>query len=174
MEFELNKSVEILQRTPKILRILLGNLPMDLTHQNEGGDSWSAFEILGHLIHGERTDWVPRVKILLGKNETKEFEPFDRFAHLQSSKGKSLNELITQFEKLRLGNIEEVKDLRISINDLELTGIHPELGTVTLKQLFATWVVHDLSHIAQVSRVMAKQYKDEVGPWESYLGILHK
>lgn len=174
MQFELNKSIEILQRSPKILRTLLGNLPTELTHQNEGGDSWSAFDVIGHLIHGEKTDWVPRAKILLGKGEKKKFEPFDRFAHFENSKGKSLNELITEFENLRAQNIEEIKNLRISNEDLDLEGIHPELGTVNLKQLFATWVVHDLEHIAQVTRVMAKQYKDEVGSWVEYLNILKK
>lgn len=172
MEFELNRTIEVLERTPKILESFLKNLSVEWVTENEGENSWSPYDIVGHLIHGEKTDWIKRIKIILDKDETRTFQKFDRFAQFESSKGKLLNELLVEFSQLRSKNIEELKYLNISDNDLNSKGIHPELGTVSLKQLLSTWVVHDLGHISQISRVMAKQYKTEVGPWAEYLGIL--
>jgi DinB superfamily len=172
MEFELNKAIEILKRTPKSLKALLNDLPNDWIYENEGINTWSAFDIVGHLIHGEKTDWIVRCNIILRDNSNKKFAEFDRFAQFENSKNKSLSELLNEFEQLRTKNINELISLNISNKELELEGIHPEFGTISLRQLISTWVVHDLGHISQISRVMAKQYKDEVGPWIEYLGIL--
>ena len=143
---------------------LLLNLSDRWTRPNEGGETWSAFDIVGHLIHGEKTDWIPRAAIILSSNPTKEFEAFDRFAQFEESKGKSLLQLLEEFKLLREKNIQLLLSMEINEEKLSLTGTHPDFGVVTLSQLLATWVVHDLNHIAQVTRVMAKQYKDEVGP----------
>lgn len=173
MQFNLEKSIQILERTPGVLKQLLQGLPEDWTTPNEGPDTWSPYDIVGHLIHGERTDWIPRTKIVLEYGEDKPFEPYDRFAQFEESKGKNLHRLLEEFETLRKANLEELKSLDIGAN-LDKKGKHPELGEVTLSNLLSSWVVHDLGHIAQISRVMAKQYKEEVGVWEQYLGILHK
>lgn len=172
MNFNLEKSFEILERTPAVLNDLLQNISPGWTSVNEGGDSWSVFDILGHLIHGERTDWIPRAEIILSGGINKTFEPFDRFAQFENSKGKSLQQLLDEFEILREFNIGNLRSKNISVDDLQRKGVHPAFGEVSLSQLLATWVVHDLNHIAQVTRVMAKQYKEEVGPWVEYLKIL--
>ena len=172
MDFELDKAIEILERTPKVLSEMLSGLSEEWTSQNEGENTWSVFDVVGHLIHGEHTDWIPRTKLILSNNEVKTFIPFDRFAQFQDSRGKTLTELLSTFKLLRHQNIISLKSFSISDRDLSKTGIHPEFGTVTLKQLLATWVAHDLGHIAQISRVMAKQYKEEAGPWTQYLKIL--
>ncbi|HEX5168048.1 MAG TPA: DinB family protein, partial [Cyclobacteriaceae bacterium] len=148
------------------------NISSDWTAPNEGGQSWSAYDIVGHLIHGEKTDWIPRTEIILSDKQEKAFEPFDRFAQFEASKGKSLNQLLDEFRMLRKKNVEYLRSKNITKMDLEKKGIHPAFGEVTLSQLLSTWVVHDLNHISQVSRVMAKQYKEEVGPWIEYLRIL--
>lgn len=172
MRFELSNATDLLSRTPGVLSLLLKDLPREWTRGNEGGDTWSAFDVLGHLIHGERTDWIPRAKIILGENEDRAFEPFDRFAQFRESEGKSLRELLATFEELRTANLRELRSMAPGPEDLERKGTHPELGTVTLSELIATWVVHDLDHVAQVSRVLAKQYADDVGPWQAYIGVL--
>lgn len=172
MKFELAKSIEILERTPVVLETMLKGLSGEWIMQNEGPDTWSPFDIIGHLIHGEKTDWIPRMEIILSDKANKQFEPFDRFAQFQSSKGKSIGQLLDEFASLRSANIKKLKSKNLSESDLLKTGIHPAFGEVTLGQLLSTWVVHDLNHIAQVSRVMAKQYKDEVGPWIEYLRVL--
>lgn len=172
MKFDLEKSISLLERTPKVLRVLLKDLSSDWTLQNEGINTWSPFDILGHLIHGENTDWIIRSEIILNDYPDKTFVAFNRVAHFKNSQGKTLNELLDEFEKLRIVNINKLKSMNISEEKLHLTGIHPEFGNVTLKQLLATWVTHDLGHITQISRVLAKQYKGEVGPWIQYLGIL--
>lgn len=172
MEFELNKAIEILKRTPKSLKVLLNDLSNDWVYENEGINTWNPFDIVGHLIHGEKTDWIVRCNIILRNNSNNKFAEFDRFAQFENSKGKSLTELLNEFEQLRTKNIKELNSLNISNKELNLKGIHPEFGTINLRQLISTWVVHDLGHISQISRVMAKQYKDEVGPWIAYLGIL--
>jgi len=157
-----------------VLKVFLSNLPADWTHRNEGGDTWSPYDVLGHLIHGEKTDWIVRAEIILNDSANKEFKSFDRYAQFRNSKRKKLEQLLSEFEKLRAENLSKLKAMNISTADLSRKGIHPQLGIVTLKQLLSTWVTHDLTHIAQISRVMAKQYKDEVGPWVEYIGILNK
>lgn len=141
--------------------------------ENEGENTWSPFDVLGHLVHGEKTDWIPRISIILSDAEDKTFEPYDRFAQFEMSKEKTLKELLIDFETLRKDNINYLKTRNLSEKKLALVGNHPELGPVTISQLLAAWVVHDLGHIAQVSRVMAKQYEEEVGPWPKYLTILN-
>ena len=174
MNFNINKSVEILERTPIVLESMLSELSSSWIKTNEGENTWSPYDILGHLIFGEKTDWIVRIKIILSKPENKMFEPFDRFAQLKEKQDKNISELIAEFKNLRKNNLTELRSLNITNTDFELKGIHPELGEVTLEQLISTWVVHDLGHIAQISRVMAKQYKINVGPWNAYLGILSK
>src|SRR5690606_17588041 len=174
MEFKLDKALEILENTPSVLQALLANLSEDWYRANEGGDSWSAYDIAGHLVHGEKTDWITRAKIILSDATHKKFEPFDRFAQFQDSQGKTLEELILTFKMLRRDNLDFLKSLHLSEEDLQKTGIHPAFGTVTLEQLLSTWVAHDLSHIAQIARVMAKQYKEATGPWLAYLPLLTK
>ncbi len=174
MEYSIDKVLEILERTPHILNTYLGNLSDEWIFCNEGDETWSAFDIVGHLIHGEKTDWIPRLKIVLSNSKNKTFEPYDRFAQFEESKEKTMIQLLDEFSKLRNQNIEFLKSLKISEADFNKNAIHPSLGEVTLKNLLATWVTHDLGHIAQMSRVMAKQYKDEVGPWVEYISILNK
>ena len=172
MKFDVEKSLEILERTPDVLITMLQGISADWTSVNEGGESWSVYDIIGHLIHGEKTDWVPRTDIILSEETDKNFTPFDRFAQFEDSRGKTLGRLLQEFKMLRERNIEQLRSKNITGEDLAQTGIHPAFGEVTLKQLLSTWVVHDLNHIAQISRVMANQYKEEVGPWTVYLKIL--
>jgi hypothetical protein len=172
MEFQLDNAIEILARTPGTLRALLKNIPEVWAQCNEGPDTWSAYDVIGHLIHGERTDWIPRARIILTEGEAHPFEPFDRFAMFQESLGKTLNELLDTFEILRAESLLTLKSFQLSMGDLKETGVHPDFGLVTLEQLLATWVVHDLSHIAQIAEVMARQYREEVGPWRAYLPVV--
>ena len=171
MKFNLELSISILERTPAVLDAWLRGLPEAWIHANEGEGTWSAYDVVGHLIHGERTDWIPRLRIILEHGEGRTFEPFDRFAQMEEEK-KSIEELLAEFRALRLENIKELKALDINNETLQWKGIHPALGEANLKELLSTWTVHDLGHIAQISRVMAKQYQTEVGPWKAYLGIL--
>lgn len=172
MEFQLNDAISILSRTPETLNRLLSDLPDSWVLANEGANTWSAFDVLGHLIHGEETDWVPRAKIILEHGESRAFEPFDRFAQFEKSKGKSTIELLNEFQSLRKRNIAIVEQMNITPDQLARRGTHPELGSVSLGELLATWVVHDLSHVAQAARAMCKQYSEAVGPWKQYLPIL--
>ncbi len=172
MKFDVGKALEILERTPVVLDSMLQGISEDWTSVNEGGDTWSVFDILGHLIHGEKTDWIPRAEIILSENRDKTFRPFDRFAQFEDSRGKSLAQLLEEFKTLRESNVEKLRSKNLTDETLHEKGIHPAFGQVTLSQLLSTWVVHDLNHIAQIARVMAKQYKDEVGPWTAYLRIL--
>jgi hypothetical protein len=172
MNFNLEKSLEILDRTPSVLNALLKDISMEWTSANEGGESWSVYDIIGHLIHGERTDWMVRAEIILSDRPDKTFEPFDRFAQFEKSKGKTLEQLLDEFEILREFNLGNLRSKNISMDELERKGIHPVFGEVSLSQLLAAWVVHDLNHIAQISRVMAKQYKSAAGPWVEYLRVL--
>lgn len=174
MEYSFNKAIEILERTPEVLQALLMGLSEDWTHNNEGENTWSPFDVIGHLIHGEQTDWLERTLIILSNSENKTFKSFDRFAQFEISKGKTLAQLLNQFSELRNENLKKFKALNLTEDQLPLKGMHPELGEVTLKQLLACWVTHDLGHIAQITRVMAKQYKDEVGPWQAYIPILNR
>ncbi|HEV2705821.1 MAG TPA: DinB family protein [Pyrinomonadaceae bacterium] len=174
MEFQLEQAREILKRTPATLNSLLGQLPDEWVLSDEGADSWSPFDVLGHLIHGEQTDWIPRAKIILNDGEGRPFEPFDRFAMFEQSKGQSVGELLATFERLRGESLKELEEMNLTPEMLDKRGMHPELGVVTLGQLLATWVVHDLGHVGQIVRVMAKQYDEAVGPWRAYLSILNR
>jgi hypothetical protein len=155
-----------------VLQAMLADLPDAWVKGNEGPDTWSPYDIVGHLIHGERTDWIPRTEILLAHGQAQPFTPFDRFAQFEASRGKTLHELLELFADLRAGNLMRLESLRLTPDDLERRGQHPELGPVTLLELLATWVAHDLSHIGQVARVMGRQYTDAVGPWRAYLPML--
>ncbi|MEQ8470296.1 MAG: DinB family protein [Marinoscillum sp.] len=172
MTYHLDQSIEILKRTPDTLNQMLRGLSDKWIYQNEGTGTWSPFDVVGHLIHGEKTDWIPRMMKILHDNN-KEFVPFDRFAQYEISRGKSLNQLLDEFSLLRIGNIRELENQNISEDDLMKTGRHPNFGEVSLAQLLSCWTVHDLNHISQISRVMAKQYKEAVGPWVEFLKILH-
>jgi uncharacterized damage-inducible protein DinB len=155
-----------------VLHAWLWDLPGVWITSNEGPDTWSPYDIVGHLIHGERTDWIPRAELLLAYGESRPFTPFDRFAQFKDSRGKSLRELLDTFTELRAQNLARLESLRLTPADLERRGRHPELGPVTLGQLLATWVAHDLNHIGQIARVMGRQYTDAVGPWLAYLPLL--
>jgi len=172
MDFSLLKSIDVLERTPVVIKDLLENISDDWSISNEGGETWSPYDIVGHLIHGDSTDWMNRVEIILSDGNGKNFKSFDRFAQFKESKGKTLNILLHEFAMLRKNNLDKLKSKKIREIDLDKTGIHPVFGEVTLRQLLSTWTVHDLNHIAQISRVMAHQYKVEVGPWIEYLRIL--
>ncbi len=173
MNFTIEKSIEILQRTPEVLDVMLRDISAEWTENNEGGETWSVFDVLGHLVHGEKTDWIPRVEIILSDTQDKTFKPFDRFAQFEESKGKTLAELLDEFKNLRKKNIGVLRLKNLTGKNLEETGVHPAFGEVTLGQLLATWTAHDLDHIAQISRVMAKQYKEAVGSWVEYLKVLN-
>jgi hypothetical protein len=170
--FMLEEAVAILARTPATLDALLRGLPDGWILSHEGGDTWSPFDVIGHLIHGERTDWVPRAKMILVHGEARPFDKFDRFAQFTASEGRTLGSLLDEFARLRQETLRELSNLRLTDADLDRRGVHPELGVVTLRQLLATWVAHDLDHVAQISRIMARQYSDEVGPWAKYLRII--
>jgi hypothetical protein len=172
MAFDYQKSLEILERTPSVYRTLLSGLSPDWTGCNEGNETWSASDIVGHLIHGEKTDWIHRIEIILNESENKAFTPYDRLAQFKESIGKSLEELLDEFEMLRIKNLEILKSKNLIPADFQKTGIHPEFGKVTLSQLLSTWTIHDLAHINQASRVMMKHYKEDVGPWKKYFSIL--
>lgn len=165
---------DILERTPSVLRAWLGGLPKGWTTVTEGGNSWSPFDVVGHLIHGERADWIPRTRIILEHGQSRTFEPFDRVAQFEASKGKSMDDLLDSFERLRASNLAHLANLAITDDQLALEGTHPEFGRVTLGQLLTTWATHDLSHIAQIARVMAKRMSDDVGPWRAYLRVLRQ
>jgi hypothetical protein len=171
-EFSLTDAIAVLSRTPATLNALLRGLPNVWVRGNEGKDTWSAFDIMGHLIVGERTDWIPRLRIILEKGEARQFDPFDRLAQFEESQGKSLDQLLDDFARLRRENLAALQALNLQPEDLTRRGRHPSLGVVTLSELVATWSVHDLTHIHQLSRVMAHQYRDTVGPWSAYLGVL--
>ena len=172
MKYTLERSYQILERTPPVLTVLLNGLDDGWVMNNEGPDTFSPYDVIGHLIHGEKTDWTARTKIILEFGLSKPFVPWDRFAQYEESKGKTLEQLLEDFEKVRAENVIWFRTLKLSEADLDKKGMHPKLGEVTLRNLLATWVVHDLTHIAQITRVMAKQYKADVGPWVEYLKIL--
>jgi hypothetical protein len=182
-EFSLAEAVAVLVRTPATLDALLRGLPDTWVRGNEGRskdgrtneekDTWSAFDIVGHLIVGERTDWMPRARIILEHGEARPFDPFDRFAQSKESQGKSPEQLLDDFARLRQENLAALQALNLQPEDLTRRGTHPALGVVTLSELLATWAVHDLTHLHQLSRVMAHQYRGAVGPWRAYLGVLH-
>jgi hypothetical protein len=172
MKYSLERSNEILDRTPAVLQALLAGLPDDWVMPNEGPETFSPYDVIGHLVHGEITDWVVRTKMILEFGNTQTFEKYDRFAQYEDSNGKTLQQLLDEFTALRKENMVWFRSLNLTEADLDKNGMHPVLGEVTLRHLLATWVVHDLTHIAQISRVMAKQYKEEMGPWTEFFRIL--
>lgn len=172
MEFDLGHSVEILRRSPALLRVQLAGLPEAWIRATEGPGTFSAFDSVGHLIDGEETDWMPRARLILARGRDVRFEPFDRFRHRSRNVDRTLESLLAEFERLRAGNLELLNSWRLTPPDLDLPGEHPGLGRVTLRELIAAWVVHDLGHLAQIARVLAKQYRNEVGPWVPFLPVL--
>jgi len=172
MEFNLEQGIAILERTPEVIAALLQDLPEDWTRVDEGPDTWSPRQVLGHLINGERTDWIPRARIILRQEKVRRFDPFDRFADINTPR--PLGELLKEFDRVRADNIATLRGWNLRESDLALTGQHPELGEVTMRQLLATWVVHDLSHIAQMTRTMARAYTNAVGPWTAYFRVLQQ
>lgn len=174
IRFELGETIEILRQTPDTLTSMLAGLSPEWTQSSGHKDNWSPYDVIGHLIHGEKTDWIPRAEIILAQGEDRTFEPYDRLAQFEISRGKSLRELLNEFAGLRRSNIDKLIGWQLSPEQFRLTGVHPAFGSVTLAQLFATWAVHDLTHIQQIVRHMASQYSDAVGPWREYLSILKK
>jgi|ERR1019366_2885570 hypothetical protein len=174
MFFDLNKSIEILERTPGVVTALLQGLSSEWLFNNEGEDTWSPYDIIGHIIEGEKTDWIPRMRIILSDNDDKRFVPFNRFAQLNNDKNKPIDALLHEFTEWRKNNILELREANLNEEKLNKKGIHPEFGEVTLRQLLATWVAHDLNHIFQICRVMARQYKEEIGPWTKYISVVNK
>lgn len=172
MNFDLEDAVAVLARTPDVLDVLLRDLPPGWTTGTEGPGTWSPYDVVGHLIHGERTDWLPRVRHLLAHGVGSPFPPFDRHAQFTASQGKTLSELLDLFRELREDSLRQLAALEITPEDLGRLGCHPEFGTVTLSQHLATWVVHDLDHVAQIARVMGQQFAEAVGPWKAYLRIV--
>ena len=170
--FVIDDAVELLARTPATLDALLRGLPDGWIAAHEGGDTWSPFDVIGHLIHGERTDWVPRARIILEHGDARAFDKFDRLAQFARPEARTQASLLEEFATLRQESLRELATLRLTEADLDRRGRHPELGPVTLRQLLATWVAHDLDHVVQISRVLARQYSDEVGPWRAYLRII--
>ncbi len=172
MDFQLSQARPVLQRTPAVLRSLLQGLPAEWTSRNEGPGTWSPFDVIGHLIHGERTDWMPRAEHILQHGDSVAFPPFDREAMFAASRERTISELLDEFEILRAQSLQRLDSLRFTNDDLARRGRHPEFGAVTMGQLLSTWVAHDLTHINQIVRVMAKQYEAAVGPWRAYLSVL--
>ncbi len=172
MEQNLPDTISLLARTPVTLNALLRDLPETWTRRNEGENTWSAFDVVGHLIHGERTDWMPRARIVLQSGEARTFEPFDRWAQARESQGKSLEQLLDEFARLRSESLSELRGLNLRPEDFARRGRHPALGVVTLSELLAAWAAHDLTHLHQISRIMAHQYREAVGPWSKFLGVL--
>ena len=172
MDFQLEEGIPILERTPSVISKLLEELPEDWTRVNEGPDTWSPRQVVAHLINGERTDWIPRARIILKQGKYRRFDPFDRFADINTQR--PLKDLLEEFDKLRAESVATLRGWNLKESDMELTGEHPEFGAVTMRQLLATWVVHDLSHVAQVTRTMARAYTQEVGPWTAYFRVLQR
>jgi DinB family protein len=172
MNFDLDRAIEVLRRTPATLRVLLEGLSEPWIRGREGPETFSPFDVVGHLIDGEETDWIPRARIILAKGPNLRFEPYDRFRHRARNLERSLESLLAEFARLRSANLQQLASWKLTATELDLPGEHPSLGRVTLRQLLATWVAHDLGHLAQVARVMAKQYRGEVGPWIPFLPVL--
>ena len=173
MKYSLERSYEILDRTPAVLQSLLAGLPDDWVMPNEGPETYSPYDVVGHLIHGEKKDWTARTKMILEFGNTQTFVRWNREAMYEESEGKTLQQLLDEFAEIRKENMGWFKALNLTENDLDKKGMHPVLGEVSLRNLLATWVVHDLTHIAQITRVMAKQYKSEMGPWTEFFRILN-
>lgn len=174
MEFDLSAGVAVLERTPATLRALLAGLPSGWLHATEGPETWSPYDVVGHLVHGERTDWIPRARLILEQGDDRRFTPVDRFAQFREGEGNSLTQLLDELAELRQANLATLAGWDLTDAQLDLKGRHPEFGPVTLRQLLAAWVAHDLGHIGQISRVMAKQYRAAVGPWRAYLSVMER
>ncbi|MBW1296319.1 DinB family protein [Aquimarina litoralis] len=174
MNFNLNKSIELLDRTPDVYSALLNNLAYNWDKIDEGAGTWNGYNIIGHLIHGEKTDWIPRAEIILGNANDKTFTPYDRFAQEKLYATQTTQELLDEFRMLRTKNIEKLKSWNLSEYDLDKKGTHPDLGEVTLRQLISTWTIHDIAHLNQLSRVIVKHYSEDVGPWKKYTRILNE
>jgi len=174
MAFDVEAGAAVLERTPRILRVMLSGLPSGWITGTEGGESWSPYDNVGHLLHGEKTDWIQRSEIILAQGANRRFTPFDRSAQFHESAGKSLDDLLDEFERVRARNVATLKGWGLTNEQLALEGEHPAFGLVTLRQLLSTWVAHDLGHIQQISRVMAKQYREAVGPWRAYLPVMDR
>ena len=172
MTHRLDDTIALLTRTPAALNALLRDLPDSWTHRNEGEKTWSAYDIVGHLIHGEKTDWIPRARRILHSGESVPFDKFDREAQFRDSEGKTVPALLDEFARLRTENLALLRGMKLQPADLAKRGMHPALGSVTLSELLAGWPVHDLTHLHQLSRVMAHQYRDSIGPWPRYMGVL--
>jgi hypothetical protein len=172
MRYDIQQAIALLARTPRVLDALLRDLPDEWTRATEGNQTWSAYDIVGHLIHGERSEWMARVRMILEFGEARTFDRFDRLAQERESRGKPLGQLLDEFASLRSKNLDELRALNLQPKDVERRGSHPVFGPVTLGQLLATWTAHDMTHLHQISRVMAHQYRDAVGPWSVYLGVL--
>ena len=172
MEIELADITDLLNRTPRALKELLHGLPKTWIESNEGQNTWSPFDVVGHLIHGERVNWIPRARMILEFGEGKVFEPFDRFAQFEASQGKTIGTLLEEFEGIRQENIRTLKAMNLTLEDLQKFGNHPEFGRVTLSELLSTWAAHDLDHLVQISRTIAKGYKEAVGPWRAFLSVM--
>ena len=172
MEQTLNNTIALLERTPAALDALLRGLPEDWTHRNEGEGTFTAVDVIGHLIYADKVDWLPRVRMILEHGESRPFEPFDRWGQVQECRGKSLPQLLDEFAKIRAASLHELRLLDLQPEQFERKGRHPALGAVTLSQLLATWAAHDLTHFHQISRILAHQYRDEVGPWSAFLGVM--
>lgn len=173
MNFNLDEATAVLSRTPSVLKAMLNGLPESWLNGNEGPETWNPYDVIGHLVHCERADWIMRAKVILEHGEARPFDPLDRFAQFEESKGKTSGELLDEFAALRERNLVTLREMKIGAAELEKTGQHPALGRVKLKELLSTWVAHDLDHIGQIARTMAKQYAIEVGPWQAYVSIIH-
>ena len=173
MEANLDATIALLERTPTALNAMLRGLPHEWTHSNEGGETWSAFDVVGHLIDADLDDWIPRARWILDHGDAKPFPPFDRGGHREITQGKSLAQLLDEFAAVRADKLNELRALDLQPEDFARGGQHPALGSATLSQLLATWAAHDLNHIHQISRIMAFQYREAVGPWQKYLGVMH-
>jgi hypothetical protein len=173
MEYNYQQAMQILERTPRVLHVLLSGLDDEWLMNNEGPETFSPYDVVGHLVHGEHTDWTARIKKILEKGADQPFDKFDRFAMYNASKGKSIDDLLAAFKQKRKENLEWFTGLQLQESDLDKTGMHPGLGVVTLRNLLSTWVIHDLTHLAQISRVMAKQLKKDMGPWTEYFRLLN-
>jgi hypothetical protein len=172
MKFSLDLAIPILERTPAVLRAMLAGLPDEWVRATDGPETWSAFDVVGHLIHGEKADWIPRARHILEKGESEPFAPFDRVAMFEASRGRTVEALLEEFAALRAGNIAALRKLALTADDLARRGIHPELGTVTLEQHLATWPAHDMGHIRQIAQTLGRQYRDAIGPWRVYLSMM--
>ncbi len=173
MNMQLDATIAVLERTPRVLDALLRDLPDEWTHRNEGGETWSVFDVVGHLIHADLTDWIPRTRWILEFGESKPFPPFDRAGHEQIAQGRPLTQLLDEFAHVRTEKLNELRALNLQPGDFVRCGQHPALGLATLSQLLATWAAHDLNHLHQIARIMAYQYREAVGPWKKYLGVMH-